>query len=79
MSTPDLPDVPSWVVRMREAGYDVRIGTEPGGLPEIPEVHFTLPRPPRMGLRRRLVARRLSRGREPRSHLVRATSHASLP
>jgi uncharacterized protein (DUF433 family) len=28
---------------MREAGYDVRTGTEPGDLPENPEVAFTLP------------------------------------
>jgi len=35
---------PDWVLRMREAGFDVRTGTEPGGLSEMPEVCFTLPR-----------------------------------
>jgi uncharacterized protein (DUF433 family) len=35
---------PDWVVRMREAGYDVRTGTG-GDLPENPEVAFTLPHP----------------------------------
>ena len=32
---------PDWVVRMREAGFDVRTGTG-GDLPENPEVAFTL-------------------------------------
>jgi uncharacterized protein (DUF433 family) len=35
------PQVPDWVVRMREAGYDIRMGV--GDLPEEPEVAFTLP------------------------------------
>jgi uncharacterized protein (DUF433 family) len=33
--------VPDWVVHMREAGYDVRMGMG-GALPEEPEVAFTL-------------------------------------
>lgn len=42
-SGPDSRVEPAWVVRMREAGYDVRTGTEPGDLPENPEVDFSLP------------------------------------
>jgi|1186.fasta_scaffold08887_3 hypothetical protein len=42
-SSADSPVVPDWVVRMREAGYDVRIGTG-DDLPEEPEVAFTLRR-----------------------------------
>jgi len=44
--------VPDWVVRMREAGFTVRMGTG-DDLPEEPDVRFTLPRETRMGLRRR--------------------------
>jgi uncharacterized protein (DUF433 family) len=40
-SSADSPVVPDWVVRMREAGFDVRIGTG-DDLPEEPEVAFTL-------------------------------------
>jgi uncharacterized protein (DUF433 family) len=43
-SGPDSRVEPAWVARMREAGYDVRTGTEPGDLPENPEVAFSLPR-----------------------------------
>ena len=40
-SNSDARVEPAWVVRMREAGYDVRTGT--GDLPETPEVAFCLP------------------------------------
>jgi hypothetical protein len=55
------PEVPSWVVRMREAGFDVRIGTGTEGLSEIPEVAFTLPPIKQAALRRRVkaIARKL--------------------
>jgi uncharacterized protein (DUF433 family) len=43
-SGPDSRVEPAWVLRMREAGYDVRTGTAPGDLPENPEVAFSLPR-----------------------------------
>jgi hypothetical protein len=64
---------PGWIVRMREAGYDVRRGV--GDLPEKPEVDFSLPRATRIGIRRRvgMVARKLWQ-RDARSR-----SHASVP
>lgn len=77
MTDPDL-EVPSWVVRMREKGFDVRVGT--GDLPEEPEFAFTLPAPRRVSLRRKVVtlARRIwGEGRIGRARDV--TGHASLP
>jgi hypothetical protein len=55
----NAPVEPAWVVRMREAGFDVRTGT--GDLPEEPEVDFSLPRATRIGIRRRvgMIARKL--------------------
>jgi hypothetical protein len=57
---------PDWVLRMREAGYDVRMEISAGGLPETPEMCFTLPRATRIGLRRRVktLARKLWGGRD---------------
>lgn len=69
-------EVPAWVVRMREAGFDVRTGT--GDLPENPEVDFSLPRATRIGIRRRvgMIARKLWQ-HDP--HPVGSSSHASVP
>lgn len=40
----DSREVPGWVVRMREARYDVLRGT--GDLPDVPEVAFSIPDTP---------------------------------
>lgn len=73
----DSQQVPDWVVRMREAGFDVRVGT--GDLPEKPEVDFSLPHATRIGLRRRvgMIARKLW---QRDSHRVTNSGpHASVP
>lgn len=41
--TLDPTSEPAWMQRMRAAGYNLRRGTEPGPLPEIPDVVFTPP------------------------------------
>lgn len=77
MTDPDL-EIPTWVVRMREAGFDVRMGT--GDLPEEPEFAFTLPEPRHVALRRQVVAlaRRIwGEGKVGRARGM--TGNASLP
>lgn len=39
----NLPPEPYWVQRMRDAGYTVRVGTDPTPLSVEPEVWFNLP------------------------------------
>ncbi|HEX6041782.1 hypothetical protein [Longimicrobium sp.] len=68
--------VPEWVVRLRAAGYNVRIGTLDEPLPEIPEAFFY---PPPSASRR--LAERLS---APFRKLLRTNAstrpgHAPLP
>lgn len=80
MVDPDL-EVPSWVVRMREKGFKIRVGTGEAGLPEEPEFAFTLPHDSRVGLRRRVVAlaRRIWGGTGRSERLTDPAGHASLP
>jgi hypothetical protein len=52
---PSLPAEPDWVRAMRAEGWTVRTGTDPTPLPFEPEVDFSLPRPLRPNLSRRMT------------------------
>jgi hypothetical protein len=71
-------DEPAWVQRMREAGYNIRRGTVPGRLSEIPEAMFTPP-PARERVRGylSLIARWFRRARP--DSLKPRGGHAPLP